>query len=549
MLKKSNPTAPQSMKLTEEQSNIVHAVGGHKVVAGQAFAGTGKTSTGVATAYAYADKRTLVLCFNAANAAEGKKRYPEGTTVLTTHALAYQYLEDARKARLAPNWSVVSIKSELSLFGQREDYAMASMVQGVLIDFFHSADTKIDTDRHGLSAFERMHASDLSIRRAGDLANQYWAAMQTTDSVTGLRSTTNTVRIPHDAYLKEFSLNPGAWGYDLVIFDEAQDANPVTLGMLERQLQEGSHLLYLGDRHQAIYDFRGAVNAMERLPKGALTLPLTQSWRFGPDTAYVANLLLGDLKGEEQKIIGMGEDREFNESLPYTRLSRTNADLLAFAVAKSGVATEATATPIQWVGGIERYRVALLGDLYLLKQARVSEIADPYVRRHFSSWSEYLEAAKYDYEAKLMSDLVEEYNDMIPTIIERLRNNQAESGARYCLTTGHRSKGLEWDQVALADDFKGPLEVAEAWLSNSTRAPFPEAEINLLYVMSTRARLALFENHELRDWRLAIKSYRMKRTRTYSPEDRNKPGRDDRAARRHPGALRMGSIKPFAIRR
>ena len=544
-------SSPVTYKPTEEQTAIIDAVGRHQVVAGQAFAGTGKTSTGVAAAHTHSDMRTLVLCFNTANAIEGKARYPASATVVTTHGLAYQALDADRRARLAPNWNVVTIKNELRAFGVREDYALASMVQGVLLDYFQSSDKIIEPGVHGRAVFTRLNASDMSIRKAGDLAKQFWAAMQTKDTVDGLKSSVNTVRIPHDAYLKQFSLNPTNWGYDLIIFDEAQDANPVTLGMLEQQMAAGAHLLYLGDRHQAIYDFRGAVNAMERLPKGAVTLPLTQSWRFGRDTAYVANLLLQDLKGETNSIIGLGEDRPFDESKPYTRLSRTNADLLAFAVAKSGNDTEETATRIEWVGGVERYRVDMLNDLYKMYSGKpMSEVSDPYLSRHFKSWGDYLEAAKYDPEAKLMSELVGQYNDKIPVMVERMKQNQSslEEGARYCVTTGHKSKGLEWNQVMLADDFKAPLEQAEAWLSNSTKAAFPEAEVNLLYVMATRARHALKENHELEDWRKSIQSHRTKRVRQYNTsEDHGKAGKDDRPARRHPGALRFGSIKPLRI--
>ena len=56
------------------------------------------------------------------------------------------------------------------------------------------------------------------------------------------------------------------------------------MGILSNQPNQ---VIYVGDAHQQIYEWRGAVNAMKRLP-----LPqtlLTQSFRFGDQIADVAN--------------------------------------------------------------------------------------------------------------------------------------------------------------------------------------------------------------------------------------------------------------------
>src|SRR3546814_3378366 len=95
----------------------------------------------------------------------------------------------------------------------------------------------------------------------------------------------------------------------------------------------GTKLLYLGDEHQSIYAFRGAQDAMASLPGGAYHYPLTQSWRFGPRTAQLANLMLRELKEERLQLEGMGEDREWNPNAPYAYLARTNAELISQAVA------------------------------------------------------------------------------------------------------------------------------------------------------------------------------------------------------------------------
>ena len=63
------------------------------------------------------------------------------------------------------------------------------------------------------------------------------------------------------------------------------------LGILLKQ--KSTQVIYMGDAHQQIYAWRGAVNAMQQLP-----LPesrLTTSFRFGDEIAQVANYLLGAL--------------------------------------------------------------------------------------------------------------------------------------------------------------------------------------------------------------------------------------------------------------
>jgi len=108
--------------------------------------------------------------------------------------------------------------------------------------------------------------------------------------------------------------------------DEAQDTNQVVLGLLQRQ---PCQIVYVGDRYQQIYEWRGAVNAMEQLV-GCDEASLTQSFRFGTPIARAASLVLNML-GEKQTLRGNPEvdSSVAIESTP-TRaiLARTNAALI-----------------------------------------------------------------------------------------------------------------------------------------------------------------------------------------------------------------------------
>ena len=59
----------------------------------------------------------------------------------------------------------------------------------------------------------------------------------------------------HDGYLKLWALGRPKLAADFVLLDEAQDSNPVMLDVLSRQ---AAQVVYVGDRHQQIYQWRGA---------------------------------------------------------------------------------------------------------------------------------------------------------------------------------------------------------------------------------------------------------------------------------------------------
>src|ERR1700732_5437206 len=73
----------------------------------------------------------------------------------------------------------------------------------------------------------------------------------------------STAPVTHDCYLKLFYLQgrelaPREWS---VMLDEAQDADPVILGLLERH--KGARII-VGDKYQQLYQWRGGGNALRR---------------------------------------------------------------------------------------------------------------------------------------------------------------------------------------------------------------------------------------------------------------------------------------------
>jgi F-box protein 18 (helicase) len=124
--------------------------------------------------------------------------------------------------------------------------------------------------------------------------------------------------------------------------------------------------VFIGDPHQHIYGFRGAINILEELEGTTHTYSLTQSFRFGPEIASVATILLAQLKKVKTMINGC--------SLPSTIygnavgqvavIARTNLELFNKAI--EVCLQESSMTRIAFVGGINGYGLDLVEDIYKL---------------------------------------------------------------------------------------------------------------------------------------------------------------------------------------
>mmetsp|Transcript_40427 Transcript_40427/g.126510 ORF Transcript_40427/g.126510 Transcript_40427/m.126510 type:complete len:97 (+) Transcript_40427:256-546(+) len=69
--------------------------------------------------------------------------------------------------------------------------------------------------------------------------------------------------------------------------------------------------------------------------------------------------------------------------------------------------------------------------------------------------------------------------------------------ANIILSTVHKAKGLEWDDVFLAADL-GELKAAAQEVPDFGPMPVSIEEINIVYVAATRARRRLHLNADLR---------------------------------------------------
>lgn len=463
-----------SHNLTDEQSDVVCSSAKTMVV--NAYAGTGKTSVLVEYAKRRPNSRMLYLAFNRSIKEEASRRFPRNVRCVTTHGLAYAGFGAQFKDKLG-NPKAFHVAKALDLSN-----VDAGRVLVTVTAFLTSGDREIG-ERHAAQALSRAKPEELS-----DLiiqAKRAWAAM---------RDLTSPVPMPHDGYLKLYQLSNPRIDADVILFDEAQDANPVTLDIVQ---QQSCGKVFVGDRFQSIYQFRGAVNALAEIQADEY-LDLTASFRFGAGVASIASGLLMDFCGAVKPVRGFGEHATVftvDQSRPHAILARTNGRLFTEAVRL--LQDDA---PFGFAGGVAGYRMELVLDVFRLYAHRVSEIKDPFLRsfKSFQAMCDYADELD-DKELKSMAGVVDEYRFDIPKLVQEITTRAIEplTGNEVVLSTAHKAKGLEWLDVVLLDDFVD----LEPQIDDDGFPVGPDPdEVNILYVAVTRALRGLCLPPNVRDW-------------------------------------------------
>lgn len=458
------------LTLTDEQKAVVEWNGSKLVV--NAFAGTGKTSTLVNYALANPNVSMLYLAFNRAVREEAERKFPFNVECKTSHQLAWSTQGHHYKHRLVNQLRITDIARALNT----RHWSLVHRVQSTLNRFLSSADGKI----------KLIHCPDEEAVEGIDPIK----IIQRSEHVWNLMKNLNdSFPITHDTYLKLYQLSQPDLSrhYQTILFDEAQDANPVTHAIV---LNQHTNVVLVGDKHQQIYRFRGADNALDAPQLVDVDrLWLTNSFRFGPHVAGIANALLA-LDGETRQVIGLGEEDEVLSpqqlDVPHkTVLSRTVAGVIDIAL---GAAKEKRS--VYWVGGIEAYRTEELEDLYWFSVDMPQKVQQPRLMRDYKNYDEYCRIARATQDVEMMQsiNLLERYFPL-PQNLEIMRKFAItnESNANITVSTAHRAKGLEWEFVELNNDFPDLFDPKLTELSRRD-------EINLLYVAATRARKKLMIN-------------------------------------------------------
>ncbi|SFU26913.1 UvrD/REP helicase N-terminal domain-containing protein [Xenorhabdus koppenhoeferi] len=206
--------------------------------------------------------------------------FPSNTKVITTHALAYRFLKNL-KLKIKFNFNEFDVARLLNITSIQLQF----LIIETLNNYYRSADYTLQI-QHVLTenaSSGKKHSENLR-KDALEKARLIFELQADPKS---------QFPAPPDFYIKYFQLvaPPLDTWFDIILFDEAQDANLVTKALLDKcQCKR----IFVGDTHQMINRWRGANDALECVCTGR---SLTTSYRFGRCVAAIANAILM-LKGE-----------------------------------------------------------------------------------------------------------------------------------------------------------------------------------------------------------------------------------------------------------
>lgn len=453
----------------------------------EAGAGTGKTST-LRLIAGSTPARGQYLAFNRAIVQDAKASMPETVQADTAHALAFRQVGKRYAHRLKSGRQTSTQIARLLDLGPLvvsnqagrkvlQPGYLAGLVNRAVTIFCQTADAE-PGPRH-VPYIDGIDLPDSTGRRTW--ANNDLVRAHIADAITkawaDAQDPAGRLRFRHEHYLKMWQLSRPTIHADYILFDEAQDASPVMLDVVARQ--EHAQLVFVGDSQQQIYEFTGAVNALAKVPAGQRTM-LTQSFRFGPAIADVANLLLADLP-TEMRLAGSPHLASTVDRLeaPDCVLTRTNA------AAVNRVLTEQKhGRTVHLVGGgSEVVAFAEAAERLMAGQSCWHpELAC------FDSWGEVAAYVANDPNGSELALLVKLVDDFGTDVIRKaLGGMTPEADAEVIVSTAHKAKGREWARVQLADDFTDPRST----LQRAADPTFGDGDLRLLYVAVTRAREVL----------------------------------------------------------
>lgn len=474
---------------TEEQTAIKEAFPDHRFLTIQAKSGSGKTSTLYLLANSTED-RILYLAFNKSMAEEARRKMPLNVECRTLHSICYQFLDHRLRAKLSrPEGQYVNVAgtgSEIAkkfkinnLIDKRGKTLLTRAMIGLMIKQtvgkFEFSDDPFISRKH----FPSVHLADIKrkginehklITEVVKYAKQLWRER--------IDPNTDTL-MTHDTYVKLFELSGADLGYDIIFGDEFQDVNPAFLSIL-RNAKSAKQVVVVGDEYQSIYQFRGSQNMMKETSTYGAELPLTACFRFGPKVANIANMILSDKEPLRHPLVGKGFDTVVGSyksdvvdyTKPYTIIFRKNLTLLMEAMDRIADGEEIiiNVDTRDFISMVDSVNALRRGDIEKVKHETVLPYAD---------WDEFVECAEADPDAKRLLNIV--VSGKANTIAHTLRTHRNSPTAKVTLTTAHKSKGLEWDQVIVANDFPSNYDKKTGeWVG------LEEAERNLLYVAHTR---------------------------------------------------------------
>ena len=467
--------------ITDEQQHSVDLAdkgGNLKIEAG---AGTGKTSDLIAISYQQRHRDGLYLAFGRQVVDDAKSVFHHKTKCLTNHGLAFRALGHLYERRLKSRLTTTHVVKALNLqdFHHLSCWTVATVIMSWVSKFSQGADDEVGPENAPWEMLlaltkegERDKAKAIAAGYVNELqphATALWNKLIDLDSLLPI--------IP-DIYLKAWALTQPTLEYDFILFDEAQDASGVMMKLIHDQNTQN---IWVGDRRQQIFAWRGAINAMDKIQTDNVCT-LTRSFRYGQPVAELANCVLRNFLHERDfSVVGNPNVKSVIGKVknPSAFICRTNRTAIGELMRALGQGKR-----VHMVGGVQELVYDIESAQSLMEGGRPRSPS----LQVFNTWGELVEYAKSEVGSDL-SPLVKML-DRWPakTLLKALNaiKDVKETEADLIISTAHRAKGKEFPSVKLGSDFPWPSSK-----DKDCKHAFVPEDANLLYVAITRAMYEL----------------------------------------------------------
>ena len=479
-----------AMRFTDEQEAGLASHGDMKI---NAVAGSGKTSVLIEYAKRLGSRsRVLYLAFNRSVRQEAKRRFELENAgrvdVQTAHSLAFRHIVAPNGYKVASAYRVLDIVNMLNIVPMGRDPLAPFIIGGHILKF-----ASFFCNSPARTVRELDYCKTLSDEIAKAAVKRYYGPIEKGTRLFLAKMDKKEIDVTHDFYLKKFQLAQPRLDYDVILFDEGQDASPV---MLDIFLAQEATKVIVGDAHQQIYGWRHAINALKDI--GFKSHSLTTSFRFNE---RVAELAMECLRWKTHlgetvpiRIRGVGQNKKIKTR---ATIARSNLALLKIAIER--VQRRGARQSLYFEGNIRSYTYAADGasiyDVLNLYQGNKGIIRDRLIASmsDFKQLTEYAETSE-DRELLMLIDIVTAYGAEIPALLKKVAalhvDDVCREKADMIFSTLHKCKGMEYDHVTLADDFISEEQIKKL-LKNEKKTIDQtklSEEINLAYVAVTRSR-------------------------------------------------------------
>lgn len=525
------------MKATDEQLAIKNAAENGISFKVLAYAGSGKTKTMLAACRVISANninnnkhgRGLFLAFNRAIAEEADrnlKKFSINAEAKTWHKLAISSINQEFNKKLnnlsgankdlinlmdsfgvIPSLNIKIDKTENNKKLKKSSNYVSSralkyMISAAIEDYCSSSDIEIKSIH-----FENLKPDWIEpLYFHKEIVQKYLLpiAKKTWEAICDPNNHNFQLTFGHALKIYQLSKPDLSTLYNYLIVDEAQDTDKVALEIINTQDRNKIQIIVVGDSFQQIYQWRGAQDALQNI-----SIPhefsLTKSFRFGNELAdFASSILKSHFK--HKNITPISGNELINTSIIQCKNKYQNYDKLNAIITRTN--SGAFEVFIKLTNDYPHLNIDLNIDLRSINKfidayERLSNLKPQHSDSPLAIFSSIIELEEYLDHANLDSEISTPYNLIkffgllkIKNTLSQIEKKKTKSN-NLCITTAHKSKGLEYDNVLIYNDFNDFIFKSKSTGKENKDdmqyvfQPKTDEEARLFYVAITRAKKKL----------------------------------------------------------